>query len=88
MQQSGEHLEGGGFSGTVRAEETDYFAGLDRKVDLMNSLDIMVLSMEKSTRRRFKTTFTLGHLIRFTKLINLYRCGHREWILTYFLLFC
>ncbi len=31
MQQAGEHLEGGGLAGAIRAEETHDFAGLDRK---------------------------------------------------------
>ena len=71
MQQTGEHLERGGFAGAVRAEKTDDLAGLDGEADLLDGVDIGILAAEKTAHRRAEAAFAFGHLVGLAELFDI-----------------
>jgi len=46
-QDAGEHFDGGGFAGTVRADVTDHFSAADFKIDVFYGFDGLVFAMKK-----------------------------------------
>ena len=52
VQQAGEHLQGGGFPGAVRAEKPDEIALGDLKGDIIHGARLRVFAMEKPFEAR------------------------------------
>ncbi len=50
VDEAGEHFEGGGFSGTVGAEEADDFAGVDGEGERFDGVDGAIFSVEEMTQ--------------------------------------
>jgi hypothetical protein len=47
VKEASEHFEGGGFAGTIGAEEADHFAGLDGEGEGFDGFDEAVLAVEE-----------------------------------------
>ncbi len=76
VEQAGEHLQRGGLAGAVRAEKADDLAGLDRKADLLDGLDVVELAVEKAAHRRAEAAFAFGDLVGFGKMIYINSVVH------------
>ena len=80
VEQTGKHLERGGFAGPVRAQKTDYLAGLNAEADLLDGVDILVLSVKKAAHRRAEAALAFGHLVGFAELFDQDRFFHQVCI--------
>ncbi len=62
MQQPGEHLQRRRLAGTVRSEEADDLAGLDREAHLADGDDIAMRALDETPCRRLEALLTNGDL--------------------------
>jgi hypothetical protein len=76
VQQTGEHLKGGGLPGSVRAQESNDFSRLDLEVDGLNRFDLALFAAEDASQGGLHPAGALVHNVRFGEIVNRNRRAH------------
>ena len=71
VDESGEHFEGGGFSGSIGSQKADNFSGFDRERDVLDGGDVFVLPLPEVTESAFDSGCFVGDFIDFGEIFDL-----------------
>ena len=78
MDQSSQHFQRRGFSGSVCAEEADDFSSRDFKADVLDGFNFFIGAVKKMCDRPFEPRVLEGDGINFGEVLN-GDAGHGWW---------